>query len=203
MITLLLITVLTASGSAPAWLTQVGDPAGITSVRATASVTVSDGLTYDAITLYEGPDQARFTRVYEDRTVAHRVDGEKVWQIEGDTETEVGAFYGMFVMGHQIHAQILFFDQIHPDASEPVPARFDGQDCFAVAAGGEFSWRLYYPEDGLPLGMGLPREEGSPIVYVFEDWREVDGVQLPHAVFIDDGERQFDYRFTEVEIQRF
>ena len=203
MIALLMVAVLAAHGSVPAWLTQVGERDGITAVHATAAVTVSDGLTYDSITVYEGPDRASFKRVYADRTVAHRVDGEKVWQVEADSETEVDSFYGMFVMGHQIQAQILFFDQIHPDATEPAPARFDAEDCLAITAGGEFSWRLYYAEDGRPLGMRLPREEGAPVVYRFEDWRGIGGVTLPFAVFIDDGERQFEYRFTEVEIQRF
>jgi len=202
MIILFLVAVLAAGDAAPGWLSQVGDRGGIESVHATASVTVSDGLTYDAITVYEGPDRASFKRVYEDRTVAHRIDGDQVWAIDGDTETEAPEFFGMFVMGHQIHAQILFFDHIHPDAGEPADARFGDEDCLVIMAGGDYSWRLYFTPQGLPLGMALPREEGAPIIYVFEDWRDGDGVQLPFAVFIDDGERQFDYRFTELEIRR-
>ena len=54
----------------------------------------------------------------------------------------------------------------------------------------------------MPLGLEIVRKEEANIVYSFDDWRNVSGVDLPFIVKIDDGSRLFDYAFSTVTLNQ-
>ena len=172
----------------------------ISAISTQASVQVSDGLTYNTQTLYHDPQRAIFRREYADRTVTQGVEGKYIWSFEGDAEKEISAFIGDIILGHQFHAQILFFDKLHPQFLSPETADFSGQKCLVLKAPGDNQdFNFYYQEDDYPVGIEIVRREDKNIVFKFLDWRDVDGVQLPFIIEIDDGSRQFEYRFDQIK----
>ena len=186
------------------WLESIGAagrPPGIHTVSAQADVTVSDGLTYSVTTLFHDRQRAVFRRVYPDRTVTQGVEGRYVWSFDGQKQTEAQPFVEGFVLGHQLHAQILFFDRLHPGAGPAEQATFAGQSCLVVESTvTDGSWRLFYEPSGMPLGLERSRTGEAPIVFAFEDWQPVEGILLPFSIAIDDGQRQFDYTFSSVRL---
>ncbi len=186
------------------WLEFTGVDARRTDVHtlsADASVTVSDGLTYAVSTVFHDAQRAVIRRVYEDRTVIQGVEGRYIWTFDGDAEAEAPPFVEEFVLGHQVHAQLLFFDRLHQIKELSRPARFGDQDCRALESGkdGE-TWSIFYVESGRPLGMEKESDTGPPIEFTFGDWREIQDLLLPFEVAIDDGERNFVYRYSSVRL---
>lgn len=186
------------------WLESIGvtdPPAGIHTIRTEADVSVSDGLTYTVQSVFHDRQRAVFRRIYADRTITQGVDGRYVWTYDGQAEREAPAFVEEFVLGHQIHAQLLFFDQLHATLGSPLVAQFAGQKCMMMASeNGASTWRFYYMQNGRPLGMELARQNAAPILFSFEDWRRVDSLSLPFSVGIDDGTRKFAYRYANIDL---
>ncbi len=183
------------------WLTYIGAEklTEITCIAADASVVVSDGLTYSTRTVFQDHQRAVFHREYVDRTIAHGVEGRYIWQYDGETETEAPPMMGGIVLGHQMHAQILFFDKLHATDYNAVPVTFEGQQCLQLrGTNDDTSWTFFYTSDGQPLGMVIELPDGMRVNHVFDDWRVVSGISLPFKVMIDDGTRQFEYTFSSV-----
>ena len=184
------------------WLT--GTPAetaraGFHTVRAHADVVVSDGLTYSTSVVYHDPQRAVFHRVYEDRTVVEGVEGLYFWRYDGEKEVEGTAFFQDFVLGHQMHAQILFFDRLFPEHTGPQPGEFDGQSCMRMTVGeGDSEKNFYYDPDGRPLGLVSKYGPEMTVTLKYDDWQQVGEIMLPFYIWIDDGDRQFEYRYTEI-----
>lgn len=186
------------------WLSTI-DPdnqrATLHTVSTTADVTVSDGLTYTTHSVYHDPQRLIFSLVYPDRTVTQGVEGRYFWTFDGTAETEGTPFTEIFARGHQFHAQVLFFDDLFPNRLASMPDQFEGQDCMMLASADEGpTTKLYYATDGLPLGMELLLPDNAPIRFRFEDWQTIDGLMLPFGVWIDDGQRTFQYRYTAVRL---
>jgi hypothetical protein len=186
------------------WLESIGASGrleGLHTVSAKADVTVSDGLTYSVTTLFHDRQRAIFRRVYQDRTVTQGVEGRFVWSFDGQEQTEAQPFVEEIVIGHQLHAQILFFDRLHPGAVAAEQATFGGRECMKVQSTvTDGSWSLFFEPSGMPLGLERSRTGEAPIVFTFDDWRSVEGILLPFSIAIDDGQRQFDYRFSSVRL---
>lgn len=174
------------------------DLASIQTINSQADVTVSDGLTYSTHTIYNDAQRAIFRQIYEDLTATQGIEGKYIWSFDGKAEKEAPPFFADYVLGHQFHAQILFFDKFHSAISTPEAATFNGQECQVLIGGnGVSGYKFYYQEGGYPIGMEILLEEGENIVYVYDDWRKVDGIELPFAINIDDGTRRFDYKFQQ------
>ncbi len=166
-----------------------------------AEVNVSDGLRYDVNTVFHDKQRAIFQRVYEDRTVTQGVEGRDAWTFEGDTQTEADEVVKGIVLGHQMHAQILFFDKFHTSMTSPEHADFDGTKCLILSSQNEINiWNFYYQEVGFPLGMEIIREGEANIIFRFKQWKSLADMQLPFLIEIDDGERQFSYNFKNIRI---
>lgn len=185
------------------WLESIGareKTAGIQTISGDASVTVSDGLTYSITTVFHDPQRALWRRVYADRTVTQGVEGLYIWTYEDHVETEALPFVREVILGHQFQAQILFFDRIHHPAGTTKQSRFAGQECMVLESEDVDSpWRFYYDSNGHPLGMEKVRKEQANISFQFDDWRRVSGILLPFTVFIDDGDRKFQYRYSSIK----
>jgi len=186
------------------WLKRIATPeelARIHTVRAEAGVEVSDGENFSTAVVYHDPQRAVFRSQDAERTVTMGVEGRYVWTYDGTAEIEADPFVREFVLGHQFHAQILFYDRLYPDHEEPRETTFEDRRCSVVTIGDENSLRsLYYDPAGRPLGMRVHHGPEMRITIKFRDWREVGGISLPFLVWIDDGKAQFEYHYTEVRI---
>ncbi len=172
----------------------------IETISSQADVTVSDGLTYQTHTVYHDPQRAIFQRIYRDHSVVQGVEGKYVWNFDGIEEKEAPEFVESFVLGHQFHAQILFFDKLHPSFDAPTTTAFDGQSCKVVKSKNESSeLHFYYKQAGYPLGMEIIRKEEENIIFKFKDWRNVSDIALPHLILIDDGNRTFEYTYDQIK----
>jgi hypothetical protein len=186
------------------WLNGVATPtelAGIHTVRAEADVEVSDGTSFSTTVVYHDPQRAVFRSKHADRTTTMGIEGKYAWTFDGTVEKEGDPFVREFVLGHQFHAEILFFDRFYPDHEEPRQTTLEDRPCNVVSSGDEDSLRaLYYDPAGLPLGMRMHHGPEMHITIKFSDWREVGGVSLPFLVWIDDGQAQFEYHYTDVRL---
>ena len=172
----------------------------IETISSQAEVVVSDGLTYQTNTVFHDPQRAIFQRIYKDRSVTQGVEGKYVWSYDGVEEKEVSQFIENVILGHQFHAQILFFDKLHPSYETPQVTSFNGQECFVITSKNERSdFKFYFKQAGYPLGMEIVRKEEDNILFTFEDWRSVSGIDLPFSIIIDDGSRTFQYKFKHVK----
>ena len=197
--------VLAAGSDAPRpWLKGIATPnelAGIHTVRAEADVEVSDGENFNTTVIYHDPQRAVFRSKDADRTVTMGIEGKYVWTFDGTVEIEADPFVREFVLGHQFHAQILFYDRLYPDHEEPRQTTLEDRPCSVVTSGDDNSLRsLYYDPAGRPLGMRMHHGPEMRITIKFGDWREVGGVSLPFLVWIDDGRAQFEYHYTDVRL---
>ncbi len=129
------------------------------------------------------------------------MEGLYVWAYDGRVETETTPYVGEIVLGHQFHAQILFFDRLHPAVGKSSETQFAGQESMTLESE-DSQWRFYYDFSGRPLGMEKSRQDEASIIFTFDDWRTVSGVSLPYEVQIDDGERQFRYRFSSITMNK-
>ena len=185
------------------WLDSIGPSESVSSIQTLATcadVKVSDGLRYSTETVFHDPQRAVFKRRYSDRIVTQGLEGRYVWSNSGDGESELSTDMGDFILGHQFHAQILFYDRLHQGLSKPESTSFQGSSAFVVKSdSGQTSF--YYNESG-PLGLQIQRLPSDPvthpIVFTFEDWRNVEDFRLPFRVLIDDGEREFTYSFSAI-----
>lgn len=172
------------------------------SVYAEATVTPSSGQGYVTVTLFHDQQRAIFHREYSDRSVTSAVDGRYVWEFDGQTEKEAQPWVEGFVLGHQFHARLLFFDRFGSGELKVSDAIFAEQSCRAISSSDRTgSWTVFYLDDSLPLGMKHSMES-MEITFAFADWRDVDGIKMPFVIDIDDGSRQFHYQFTNISWNR-
>lgn len=192
----------TAQEASLPWLELI-DPqekrASLHSLKTQAEVTVSDGLQYATHTLFHDPQRAVFKIQYPDRMMTQGVEGKYYWTYDGHEENEAPDFVEGFVLGHQFHAQLLFFDQLHASTSNPETTEFEGNHCKVISTSQENTpYKFYYTTEGIPLAIEIVRTEEPNIISTFSDWREVAGLHLPYQVLINDGERVFKYLFTTI-----
>ncbi len=212
LLSLLTLMYLSCSGSVSAndepliWLETIGAQQRLNSIhtiKSVAKVTVSDGTVYTASTLFHDAQRAIFKRQYSDHTETHGVEGKYIWAYDGKAETQAPAFINGFVLGHQIHAQILYFDQLHQSIETTKGVSFDGHKATALVSTDEQqTWSFYFDRNKQPLGMKLAIKGEKPITFAFSNWRPVDDISMPFTVDIDDGTRQFEYNYHQVEFNQ-
>lgn len=200
-IALLLQTETFAQENAAPWLKTIGTEGRlekITSIRTEADVSVSDGIKYKTSTYYNDPQRAVFRRIYPDRTVTQGVEGKYFWTYDGKAEMEDDASAEMFVLGHQVHAQLLFFSQIHPGQMKAGKSDFIGEPMnSAEVRDGDSVWTMFYDKTG-PKGMKLRMGSGQTVQFEFGEFRPARDIPLPTEVWMDDGQRRFKYSYTKI-----
>jgi ketosteroid isomerase-like protein len=168
-----------------------------------ADVRVSDGVRYTLETFFNAIDVAA--------TRQTRPNGEiNVMAIEGPTAwtsgaTELGGdMERTLTLGHQFHALLLHFDDL---VRNPRDANVTFRNEARRARVGDWAYgdgeaQLVFNAAGTrPEALIFSFPGAAPIEMVFSNWRRAGGVQLPHRLAIDDGRRQFDYRFTRIALE--
>lgn len=173
-----------------------------TAIETRADVEVSDGSVFEVTTHYVHPRRALYHARYPDgREALLEFEGEQYWQDDGTGRrpAEPSRMLREFILGHQVHAYLLDFEAMAGRALA----------CQELTVGGEVQNGLTV-RDGeharslLPCG-GRPErmvfEHGDTRVELtFADFRDHQDHDLPFTVVIDDGERQFTYRYWHVEL---
>lgn len=183
----------------PAAATDACSARAVTSI---ANVTVSDGRTYGVHTRFHSKNSAWMEFVRPDGTEI-AVEGPFSWVRDDKGDRLGGDFQKLFSLGHQFTAFALFFDEIVSD-SMPVESVEFGDGVYngtigALPSGGTATM-FVEPTTGNPIGIRYQYPEIDPINVFFGDWRSHQGADVPFQVMIDDGEREFDYRYSEIDI---
>jgi hypothetical protein len=183
------------------WLTPIGAKGTLGEIRSIlteADVAVSDGTRYKTESLFIDHQRAAFRIVYPDRVVTRAVEGKYFWTFETGKEIEGDENTRVFALGHQVHAQILFFSQIHPGKLRSGKTDFIGRPMdFAEVKEGDNLWTMFYDRSG-PKGMKLRMGPSQTVQFEFGEFRPARGMSLPTEVWIDDGQRRFKYVFSRI-----
>jgi hypothetical protein len=137
--------------------------------------------------------------IYPESTTTLGIEGKYYWQHDGHKESEGPPFLEDFVLGHQLHAQILFFDKIHQEYKENLIDNFNGKECLSLESSKNGNKiKAYFTLEGELLGMEILPPGSNPIVMSYHDWRNHEGFVLPFKIGIDDGDRVFIYSFNSL-----
>ena len=167
-----------------------------------ADVIVSDGSEFRTESYY-GSKESAAIRHLDDRDRMVAVEGPIGWASDGEKSAAGSDFYKLFALGHQYHALLLEFDDIAANVREDSQVDFAGE--MRAAASGDYPYggtvHLVRGEDASrAAGLRFDFPEDTLIFASFLDWREQEDRLLPYHIRIDDGERTFDYRYTNIDI---
>lgn len=182
------------------WSEAIGDTAGIDSVEAHASVSVSDGVEYEVLTAWRTNERSIFHRNYADGFVTMGQEGLLNWSWDGESQSTLAPALGDVIAGHQFHARLLFLDGIdRSEATNISSDEFCECEGYRVAPGDGGALTMYYDRASRqPKALVMDTAESGQIVIRYHDWRTVDVVSLPWRITIDHDGRQFDYRFKSI-----
>lgn len=171
-------------------------------IAATAEVVVSDGSSFRIESTFQNVDTNAITHIREDSRGTIAVDGAFGWVEQGSDADLGGNFHKLFALGHQFHAFLLHFDELTTNPRAGLVELHGTSRTSRVAD---------YPYGGLvhliagdtssrPWGFQFAFPERPPIWVALGDWRDSAGRMLPFEIEIDDGERTFMYRYTDIAI---
>ena len=195
----LLIGALLALQAANTWSS---DACSTRAIVAAADVTVSDGSSFGIESYFHSKDNVAIRHI-RDFPQLIAVEGPLGWAQTPDGSELGDNFYKSFGLGHQFHAFLLHFDKLVSNARSSEDVSFVNEN--RAATSGD------YPHGGVvhlvngdiasrPVGLLFEFPDTPPISVTFEDWRGLDDIELPFRMQIDDGERVFDYRYSNIEI---
>ena len=172
------------------------------SVVTAADVSVSDGTSFRTESFYQSPDRAAIRHIDDrDRLVA--VEGPFGWAREGERTQTGPDFYKLFALGHQYHALLLEFESVVERIRTSDSVEFGGRRLAARSGSYPYGGTVHLvlgEEASRPAGMRFDFPEDTVIEARFLDWRVHEDSELPFHISIDDGERTFDYRYTDIRI---
>ena len=172
-------------------------------IRAAADVTVSDGLRYRVETWFRTPREAAI-RFHRDPESTIAVEGGLAWSSNESGARLAPDSARAFVLGHQYHAFIRDFAGM-VENPEPVEAvAFAGMRLSGTSGKlplGETVYLLQATDGERPAGLRLDIPGREPIEAEFLDWRRREEQELPFRILIDDGEREFEYRYTSLDLK--
>ena len=188
-----------------AWITSVDQNNvrnSIHTITTSAKVSVDDGSSYTTSSLYQDPQRMAFKLSYPDQDNTMGVEGKYYWQHNGIEEKESSDFVQTFVLGHQFHAHLLFFDKIYESISADPNGSWEESPCTVITGNlNENEWKVFVSGHNI-LGMILNMPGTAPIKMTFDNWQQKDSVHLPYEITIDDGHRIFNYEYTNIELNR-
>ena len=167
-----------------------------------ADVVVSDGTSFATESYFQSRDAAAIRHMREDDRIVV-VEGPLAWGRVDSRFVAGTEFHKVFALGHQYHAFILFFEDIVNNPRPAEAVRLGGVD--RKATSGDYPYGgVVHRVDGeiaeRPAGFVFEFPDTPPIEVMLSDWRRVGERDLPFNARIDDGQRTFEYRYTEVDI---
>lgn len=172
-------------------------------IETRASVSVSDGTSFETETRFHSAQSAAFTQISDGETTHIAVEGPFGW-IEAGDAVELGTeFHKLFALGHQFHALLIHFEAIVANTETSDAVAFLGTDRRAVSGDYPYGGRVHLilgPDEARPVGLKFEFPEIPAISVTFSDWRLQGDTALPYELTIDDGERQFVYAFSRVSV---
>jgi hypothetical protein len=178
------------------------DACSTQAIVAAADVTVSDGSEFAIESFFQSANAAAIKHIRDSEQII-AVEGPLSWNsIAGEAEPGTD-FHKHFALGHQFHALMLHFDEIVTDVRASEQIAFRGE--MRSGTSGDYPYggvvHLIQDEDEThPAGLLFELPESGAIAVSFDDWRVVNGVVIPFHVQIDDSERIFDYRYSNVDL---
>jgi hypothetical protein len=229
---ILLFTLLLTFGLSQHYLKTI-DPnnqrQSIQKLHTSADVTVSDGRTYTAKSLFIDKQRAIFRRIYPDRTETEGVDGLYTWQFDGENEVEANEIIKSMTLGHQFHAILMnnelgimsneerIFGHLEKEASKDnhqIP-NSDVRPSTSVLKDlgiktnqkikthafkfDDVERYIVIGMDDLPIGMAFHPAPEVTISFKFEHWKMTNGINLPWRIIINDGHRTYTFNYTFIE----
>ena len=197
-----LVGLIALATAMPAWST---DACSERAVVTAANVMVSDGTSFQTQSYFHTSNAAAIRHIRDGDATIVVVEGPIAWARRGE-ETQSGPdHFKRFAFGHQYHALLLYFDEIAPQSRRSERVQFAGKIRSATTAD--------YPYGGLmhlvhgdhadqPAGILFEFPGGPPISAEFRGWRASEGTALPYHIRIVDGERVFDYHYTDIDVAR-
>ena len=177
------------------------DACSTRAISAAADVLVSDGSSFSVETYFQSREFSAIRHLGEsERLVA--VEGPYGWAKVGEKAELGSGFNKLFALGHQFHALLLHFDEI-------VGATRQGDVHFGAglhqATTGDYPYGgsvhlIHGDEESRPMGIVFEFPGDTVISVEFSDWRAADERWLPYQLSIDDGERTFKYRYTDIDL---
>ena len=171
-------------------------------IGASADVSVTDGSSFAIETYFRSRDYAAIRHSDENERVTS-VEGPFGWIGSGDRFRLGGDFEKIFALGHQFHAFLLYFDELTDNQHDSAGIKFLGEQ--HAARSGDYPYggdvHLIAGDDpDRPTGMVFDFPDIDPIEVALNDWREVDGIELPFELAIHDRGKIFEYRYTSVDL---
>lgn len=178
------------------------DACSMRAIGASADVSVTDGSSFTIESYFRSRDYAAIRHFGERRRVTS-VEGPFGWIGSGDKFRLGGDFEKIFALGHQFHAFILYFDDLTDNQRDSTGIEFLGAP--HAARSGDYPYggdvHLIAGDDpARPVGMVFDYPDIEPIEVSLDDWREIDGVELPFELAIHDRGKVFVYRYTSVDL---
>ena len=195
-ITFLLLSVFHSN---PSWSS---DACSTQAITAAADVTVSDGSSFQIETSFQSRDVSAIRHIRDPQQLIV-VEGPHSWTQLGDTASIGTDFHKLFALGHQFHAFLLQFEELLGSVPRREDVFFDGESRQAIGGDYPYGGRVYLIEGGdakRPMGLLFEFPEDTVISVRFDDWRNVGDTQLPFHLQIDDGQRVFDYHYSDISI---
>lgn len=178
------------------------DACSTLAITATADVRVSDGSGFQIETNFQSRDVSAIRHIRDPQQLTV-VEGPNSWTQRGDTATIGTDFHKLFALGHQFHAFVLRFEELVSSVGRSEDVHFNGESHQAMGGDYPYGGKAYLIQGAdtkRPKGLLFEFPEDTVISVKFDDWRDVGDFSLPYYLQIDDGQRVFDYHYSDIRV---
>lgn len=178
------------------------DACSTRAITAAADVNVSDGSSFKIESYFHSKDAAAIRHIRDPQQIIV-VKGPRSWVRLGN-ESNLGTdFHKRFALGHQFHAFLLHFEDVVSDVRGKSDVLFGNETRQATSGDYPYGGVVHLVEGddkSRPVGLLFEFSENAVISVEFNDWRDTGDVTLPFRMRIDDGDRIFDYHYSEIDV---
>lgn len=171
-------------------------------IRTAADVTVSDGSSYQTESYFHDIDMAAIRFVDENEQVI-AVEGPWSWMSQNGDAQLGSDFHKLFVLGHQYHALLRYFDDLSLNSRKTQRLEFNGGTHRGITRNYPYGGTIHLidgNDPARPSGLLFEFPDTPRIESRFSDWRDSHGVTVPYQIEVDDGNLVFIYRYTDIDL---
>lgn len=184
---------------------RASDACSTTAIKTIADVVVSDGTKYKTETYFHTRAESTFRQIKNGTRLSVSVEGPASWTSDNEKIALGTDFHKLFSLGHQFHAFILHFSEINDDIRPSPNIEFQGESHSATTGRYPYGGLVHLIEGNdkdKPVGLKFEFPDTPAVTVKFGDWRKIDGLWLPFRLILNDGNRDFEYNYTEIETRR-